>query len=37
MMFMTDLKKRNLRMGLILAVIAMMFMLSVIAKRLWFA
>ncbi|MFJ7567246.1 cytochrome oxidase small assembly protein [Herminiimonas sp. NPDC097707] len=34
---MTDQKKRNLRTGLILAVIAAGFMLSVIAKRLWFS
>lgn len=34
---MTDLKKRNLRTGLVLAVVAVMFMLSVIVKRLWFS
>jgi hypothetical protein len=34
---MTDLKKRNLRTGLILAAIAVMFMLSVIVKRVWFS
>tara|TARA_R110001599_G_scaffold64023_3_gene179296 strand:- start:958949 stop:959053 length:105 start_codon:yes stop_codon:yes gene_type:complete len=33
---MTDLKKRNLRTALILAVIAAMFMFSVIIKRVWF-
>jgi hypothetical protein len=34
---MTDLKKRNLRTGLLLAAVALMFMFSVIAKRLWFS
>lgn len=33
---MTDLKKRNMRTGLILAVIAAMFMFGVIAKHVWF-
>ncbi len=34
---MTDQKKRNLRTGLLLAAVAIAFMLSVIAKRIWFA
>lgn len=34
---MTDQKKRNLRTGLILAVVAIAFMLSVVAKRIWFS
>ncbi|RBA25015.1 cytochrome oxidase small assembly protein [Herminiimonas fonticola] len=34
---MTDQKKRNLRTGLLLAVVAIAFMLSVIAKRIWFS
>lgn len=31
-----ELKKRNLRTGLILASIAMMFMLGLVIKRVWF-
>ena len=34
---MTDQKKRNLRTGLLLAAVAIAFMLSVVAKRIWFA
>lgn len=33
---MTDLKKRNMRTALILAVIAAMFMFGVIARHVWF-
>ncbi len=34
---MTDQKKRNLRTGLLLAAVAIAFMLSVVAKRIWFS
>lgn len=34
---MMDQKKRNLRTGMLLAVVAIAFMLSVIVKRIWFA
>jgi hypothetical protein len=34
---MTDQKKRNLRTGLLVGAIAVAFMLSVIAKRVWFS
>ncbi len=34
---MTDQKKRNRRTGLILAVVAIAFMLSVVVKRIWFS
>jgi hypothetical protein len=33
---MTDLKKRNMRTAVILAVIAAMFMFGVIARHVWF-
>ncbi len=31
-----ELRKRNLRTGLILASIALMFMLGLVVKRIWF-
>jgi hypothetical protein len=34
---MMDQKKRNLRTGLLLAAVAIAFMLSVVAKRIWFS
>ncbi|MDO9421803.1 MAG: cytochrome oxidase small assembly protein [Herminiimonas sp.] len=34
---MTDQKKRNLRTGLLLAAVAIAFMLSVVVKRIWFS
>ncbi|HTH43931.1 MAG TPA: cytochrome oxidase small assembly protein [Oxalicibacterium sp.] len=34
---MNDLRKRNVRTALLLAAVAAAFMLSVIAKRLWFS